>query len=91
MWFVSRRRHEQELAAAQNEIAALRRRVLATEERHDEVVRAHNKLAEDYEAEKRRADRLQERLDSAFGLNTPAVRAGRHWQATRSDRKKAGS
>jgi chromosome segregation ATPase len=45
MWFVTARRHEQELAAAKKEIAALRRRVLDTQERHDEVARAHNRLA----------------------------------------------
>lgn len=45
MWFVTRRRYEQERAAAQNEIAALRRRVLDTQDRHDEVARAHNRLA----------------------------------------------
>lgn len=45
MWFVTARRHNDELAAAQNEIAALRRRVLDTQDRHDEVARAHNRLA----------------------------------------------
>src|SRR5690606_37184741 len=50
MWFVTRRRHEQELAAAREEIARLRRRVLDTQERHDEVARAHNKLAEELAA-----------------------------------------
>lgn len=50
MWFVTRRRHEQELAAAREEIARLRRRVLDTQDRHDEVVRAHNKLAEELAA-----------------------------------------
>jgi len=43
--FVSRRRHEQELAAAQTEIAALRRRVLDTEARHDEVEDKRRRLA----------------------------------------------
>ncbi|MFE9921610.1 hypothetical protein ACFYQA_08505 [Streptomyces sp. NPDC005774] len=166
---VSRRRREQELAAAQNEIAALRRRVLATEERHDEVVREHNRLAEelaatrivngcltgdltdaqarlaeydgrrtvsdvliehdihrtaladalgeqmrhlnwdqliadakrtreaaeewmkDHTAEKKRADRLQQRLDDTLGLDDPAVLAGQNWQATRQDIDRKGT
>ncbi|MFE6408199.1 hypothetical protein ACFVOR_14835 [Streptomyces sp. NPDC057837] len=36
---ITRRQHE-------TEVAALRRRVLATEARHDDVVRAHNRLAQ---------------------------------------------
>src|SRR5690606_26591974 len=120
MWFVTRRRHEQELAAAREEIARLRRHVLDTQERHDEVARAHNKLAEElaatsivndclttdlttarerlaeygsrhtsegaaewrasYEAEKRRADRLQERLDDACGLGPGGIEDSGRWQ-----------
>ncbi|MGW8719633.1 hypothetical protein ACWGNR_10030 [Streptomyces althioticus] len=143
MWFVTRRRYEQERAAAQNEIAALRRRVLDTQDRHDEVARAHNHLAKrlseadaanrrlydrnlelgrrvsalaesdlEYAAqlerrvarlkkvgkrvlaawarEQRRAEHLQQRLDNACGLNSPAVEAGRHWQATRTDGGRKG-
>ncbi|MFE2073668.1 hypothetical protein [Streptomyces misionensis] len=40
-----------------------------------------------YEAEKKRADRLQERLDDALGLNTPAVAAGTAWRDRRTDKK----
>ncbi|KMS79071.1 hypothetical protein ACH49_13510 [Streptomyces leeuwenhoekii] len=36
-------------------------------------------------AERRRADRLQDRLDDALGLNTPAVEDGRQWQTRRQD------
>lgn len=146
MWFVSRRGHE-------DEIAKLRRRVLATEARHDEVARAHNHLAkelaetedkrlrlarwladektankrltEEFAAtrivndcltgdlaaareeiaelraassdsaathwraeakrEKKRADRLQGRLDDAVGLTDPRVEDGRNWQQNRQD------
>lgn len=143
MWFVTARRHEQELAAAKKEIAALRRRVLDTQDRHDEVARAHNRLAKrlseadaanrrlydrnlelgrrvsalaesdlEYAAhlerrktslekashrilaawrrEQKRADHLQQRLDNACGLDSPAVEAGRHWQATRTDGGRKG-
>ncbi|WP_199572677.1 hypothetical protein [Streptomyces murinus] len=40
-----------------------------------------------YEAEKKRADRLQERLDDALGLNTHAVVAGAMWRDRRTDKK----
>lgn len=40
-----------------------------------------------YRAEKKRADRLQARLDDACGLDDPAVTAGRHWQSARHDKK----
>ncbi|MFH8336907.1 hypothetical protein [Streptomyces sp. AM6-12] len=36
-----------------------------------------------YEAEKKRADHLQQRLDDALGLNTTAVAAGEQWQSRR--------
>lgn len=39
-----------------------------------------------YAVQKRRADRLQRRLDDACGLDHPAVDAGQHWQSTRSDK-----
>ncbi|MEV7154855.1 hypothetical protein AB0N77_09550 [Streptomyces misionensis] len=41
----------------------------------------------DHAAEKKRADQLQERLDDAFGLNTPAVEAGAAWGDRRTDKK----
>jgi chromosome segregation ATPase len=131
MWFVSRRRHE-------DEVDKLRSRVLATEARHDKVARACNGLARqlaeadaanvrlhrqnrelrerldavaaadpertaalarrvdrlrrivsrllvEHRAEKRRADRLQARLDDAVGLTDPRVEDGRNWQQTRQD------
>jgi hypothetical protein len=37
--------------------------------------------------ERRRADRLQQRLDDALGLNTSKVLDGRLWQHTRHDKK----
>ncbi|HEX2550766.1 MAG TPA: hypothetical protein VHK64_04165 [Nocardioidaceae bacterium] len=38
-----------------------------------------------YEAERKRADHLQRRLDDALGLNTTAIEDGRLWQSTRTD------
>ena len=38
-----------------------------------------------YEAEKKRADRLQGRLDDAVGLTDPRVEDGRNWQQNRQD------
>lgn len=43
----------------------------------------------DFEAEKKRADQLQQRLDEACGLNDGRVEDGRHWQHTRSDKPHA--
>lgn len=40
--------------------------------------------------EQKRADHLQQRLDNACGLDSPAVEAGRHWQATRTDGGRKG-
>ena len=39
-----------------------------------------------YAAEKKRADRLQTRLDDACGLDHPAVTEGAAWQARRMDK-----
>jgi hypothetical protein len=39
-----------------------------------------------YWVEKRRADRLQRRLDGLLGLNDPAVLAGVDWQKRRQDK-----
>ena len=41
-----------------------------------------------YTAERHRADRLQQRLDNAVGLNTSQVDDGRFWQHNRHDKKK---
>jgi chromosome segregation ATPase len=132
MWFVTARRHDDELAAAKSEIRRQRERAEAAEERartaefnreqilrqlaeadaanrrlHDrnlELGRRVTALAEsdmDYAAqlerrvarlkkvgkrivaawwrERRRAERLQERLDDAAGLSTTIVDSGR-WQ-----------
>lgn len=38
-------------------------------------------------AETRRADRLQQRLDDALGLNTHAITTGATWQNRRTDKK----
>ncbi|MGW3025820.1 hypothetical protein [Streptomyces sp. NPDC001221] len=120
--FVSRARYDDALTEA----AGLRRRVLNTEDRHDEVEDERRRLAgqyaaleeqyvgacivnecltsdlakartqpaensEDwqtrYEDEKRRADRLQRRLDDALGLNTSQIADGRLWQHTRTDKR----
>jgi hypothetical protein len=48
--------------------------------------RAAVRILAAWAAEKRRADRLQERLDDACGLTDPQVEAGVHWQETREDR-----
>jgi hypothetical protein len=40
----------------------------------------------DHEAEKKRADQLQTRLDYALGLNRAAVEDGKNWQARRTDK-----
>lgn len=143
MWFVTRRRYEEELAAAKHEIRRQRERAEAAEEKastaefnREQVLRqlaeadAANRrlhgrnlelgkqvsaLAEsdlEYAAqlerrvarlkkvgkrvlaawarEQRRAEHLQQRLDNACGLNSPAVEAGRHWQATRTDGGRKG-
>lgn len=37
--------------------------------------------------EKKRADRLQQRLDDACGLNYPSVEAGAGWQQRREDKR----
>ncbi|MFK0140659.1 hypothetical protein [Streptomyces murinus] len=41
----------------------------------------------DHAAEKKRADRLQARLDDALGLNTHAIVAGAMWRDRRTDKK----
>jgi DNA repair exonuclease SbcCD ATPase subunit len=57
----------------------------ALAEDRDAVRADRERLAKELAAEKRRGDRLQERLDDAVGLNSPAVDAGRHWQQNRPD------
>lgn len=39
-------------------------------------------------AEQKRANRLQQRLDDALGLNTPAMADGARWQERRQDKPK---
>lgn len=54
--------------------------------RHARVVRAAASYLSAYWAEKRRADRLQRRLDGMCGLNDPAVLAGATWQDRREQK-----
>lgn len=51
-----------------------------------EIYAARNALA----AANRRADRLQQRLDSALGLDSPAIADGALWQQHRTDKPKPG-
>lgn len=53
-----------------------------------EELTAVRKQLGDYEAEKKRADQLQRRLDDACGLNTSQITDGRLWQHTRADKPK---
>lgn len=139
MWFVTRRRHNAELAAVKAEADRLRDErdatvsKLATAVYNREQVlrqnaeqdatnrRSHGRILElsrrlsavreadpeyaaslerrvarlrlvgvrilaAYAAEKKRADRLQTRLDDACGLDHPAVVEGAAWQARRHDK-----
>lgn len=52
------------------------------------LARTVARLRQALAAETRRADRLQDRLDDACGITTPAVDAGAMWQHRRSDRPK---
>ncbi|WP_326811678.1 hypothetical protein [Streptomyces scopuliridis] len=54
------------------------------------LARAVLRLSAALTAEKRRADRLQQRLDAALGLDSPAVAAGALWQQHRTDKPKPG-
>jgi hypothetical protein len=45
----------------------------------------------DHAAEKKRADRLQQRLDDALGLNNYRVQDGRMWQHTRTDKEEGAA
>jgi hypothetical protein len=44
-----------------------------------------------YAAEKKRADRLQQRLDDALGLNNYRVQDGRMWQHTSTDKEEGAA
>ncbi|MFI0268611.1 hypothetical protein [Streptomyces luteogriseus] len=55
------------------------------EHRIGRLQKAGKRILAAWWAEKRRADRLQARLDDALGLDDPAVLAGQNWQATRQD------
>lgn len=56
------------------------------EERLACALRACARYLAAYWVEKRRADRLQRRLDGMCGLNDPAVLAGVDWQKRREDK-----
>jgi hypothetical protein len=120
MWIVTRRRYEEDLAAAKAEANRLRderdealterrafhaaattgaeqvidvsivndrlTRNLARSRRQRVIARkAAARILAAWAAEKKRADRLQQRLDDAVGLNDPAVEAGARWQERRHD------
>jgi len=121
MWFISRRRHNAELAAARAvsdrlrgerdaarvEKKAFRYAAATGAEQVIDVSIVNNHLTEDltrsrrqrviarkaaarilaaYAVEKQRADRLQQRLDQALGLDSGPVTSGRHWQHRREDK-----
>lgn len=52
----------------------------------DDVLLQLGEARRQRDAETRRADRLQARLDDACGITTPAVDAGSMWQQTRTDK-----
>ncbi|MFJ9214270.1 hypothetical protein [Streptomyces sp. NPDC102264] len=54
------------------------------------MARAVARLSAALTAEARRADRLQQRLDSALGLDSPAIADGALWQQHRTDKPKPG-
>ncbi|MFE2384455.1 hypothetical protein [Streptomyces misionensis] len=60
---------------------------LAVARRLTRALRACARYRAALAAERHRADRLQERLDDALGLNTPAVAAGAMWRDRRTDKK----
>lgn len=49
--------------------------------------KAASRILAAYAAEKKRADRLQQRLDDALGLNNYRVQDSRMWQHTRTDKE----
>lgn len=63
------------------------------ERRLERAVRACARYRTAGRREERRADRLQQRLDDACGLNRAEVAEGRNWQQTRQDggRKRVAS
>ncbi|MBQ0974517.1 hypothetical protein KBZ00_25815 [Streptomyces sp. RK31] len=60
------------------------------ERRKTSLEKAGRRILAAWRREQKRADHLQQRLDNACGLNSPAVEAGRHWQATRTDGGRKG-
>jgi chromosome segregation ATPase len=79
------------LAESDLEYAAqLERRVAQLEQRVARLKRVGKRIVAAWRREQKRADHLQQRLDNARGLNSPAVEAGRHWQATRTDGGRKG-
>lgn len=57
------------------------------EGRLSRALRACARYLAAYHAEKRRADRLQRRLDDALGLNTAGIELGSGWQDRREDKR----
>jgi hypothetical protein len=73
-------RRNARLAEADPEYAA------QLEQRVARLLTVGRRILAAYHAERRRADRLQARLDDALGLNTTAVIEGSRWQQRREDR-----
>lgn len=90
---ILRRRFDAEIAAAKADVERLRARTTRAEaiaraevEARRTITRQHAELDA---ANTRLAGRnrtLQDRLDDACGLNSPAVAAGRQWQDRRADK-----
>jgi hypothetical protein len=93
--FASRRLVEEDAAnrRLQGRVVELGRRIAALSESDPEHLAAMERelsaAREEAAVEKRRADRLQERLDDAVGLNDPKVLAGPCWR-TGTDAAKGG-
>lgn len=73
--YISRRRHERELAAEQAETLRVKKATVA-------------RLIGERDREKSRADQLQKQLDDAFGLDSAPVALGKTWQDRREPKMK---
>lgn len=90
---VSRRRYDTDLAAVRADADRLRtERDTAARDRSTWRAAASTTAGQYTDASvvndclERRVKQLQARLDDALGLNDPAVEAGQHWQARRTDK-----
>ncbi|MFJ2675080.1 hypothetical protein [Streptomyces sp. NPDC087525] len=63
---------------------------ISYQQRIARMARAVARLSAALTTQTRRADRLQQRLDSALGLDSPAVADGALWQQHRTDKPKPG-